>query len=163
MTQPKIPQQQLRLNTGANVGDLVELVDIGGGVAGLPAVSGEQLIDVGGNGLGVEGQVWDTLFASRSLGTIYTNETADPMMFVVVTNSNNGSSNTAEVRDANASPVGAWIRVDGFDLGTGAGVDTNTFQGVVPAGWQYRVRQISGSTFTLSSWNELKTPGGSPP
>ena len=95
-------------------------------------------------GLGMSGQTWQNVTASRAVGTTYTNSTGYPI-FVAITLAG-GSS-------------GVNININGttmfFQQVSNAGYSNTSISFIVPNGATYALAQNGGST-SLSYWSELR-------
>ena len=108
-------------------------------------------------GLGGGGQEWETFTvpAQRDEGNTYSNTTGQPLAAFVIANANTSSNNVFEVRES-GSPPGTWIKIDDYDIASSGANDRNSLQGIVPDGWDYRVRQVAGSNYSITVWAELR-------
>lgn len=138
----------MQLPGSANIptvaGDAFEAISLGGGnwkVLWYARVSGASL-----HGLGL-GQVWTSV--TRVIGTIYQNSTAYPIEVGVQIQTLNASW-ALEVSSDNSTyiPVGGAINNQATNEVTSASA-------IIPVGYYYRVRAISG-TNTVVSWSELR-------
>lgn len=66
------------LDTGTSIGDVVEVVDVGAGVPGLPAIDGSQLLNLPGGGGGGYQEVTLPILVTGLLGPAYTTDNAAP-------------------------------------------------------------------------------------
>lgn len=87
-------------------------------------------------------QTWQDVTGSRALGTAYTNSTGRPISVAIVAYNASASSLT-------------WV-VGGLNRAAGGVAGTTTYQrieSIVPDGGTYL---LSGGTYTISSWHELR-------
>jgi hypothetical protein len=105
-------------------------------------------------------QTWQALTASRALETAYQNNTGRPIVISVVAQ---GAflDNFAILTSPTAG--GTYVTIAQGDCGDYASPSTNTphntnLQGIIPAGWYYKVVFVAGGTgpLVLIYWAELR-------
>jgi len=99
-------------------------------------------------GLGITGEVWNSVTGSRSLSTTYTNSNAYPIMVSVIV-AGSGNVTVSGTLTIGSVTVATGLQTVGGNQGTNT---TITLPGIVPPGVTYSVTTSSAS---ISSWSEL--------
>ena len=98
-------------------------------------------------GLGVD-QTWQDVAISRSVGTIYQNNTGRPITVQILGGASGGGSTWFEVSTNNFS---SYVTIGGINDNDG----NSQMGGIIPSSHYYRLRIVSGG-FSLTKWAELR-------
>ena len=139
--------------TATNVSGTVAIANGGTGLTSA-GTSGYVLASTGSAlaykklGLGITGEVWNSVTGSRSLSTTYTNSNAYPIMVSVIVNGG-GNLTVSGTLTIGSITVATGLEAVGGNQGT---TTTITLPGIVPPGVTYSVTTTNAS---ITSWSEL--------
>jgi hypothetical protein len=132
---------------------VANVVDVTAHTPGVSA-SWVKLETIQADGLGYN-QTWQNVKSSRSLGTVYTNNTTRPICVVI--NVDNISVGTEYISKI------AYARVDGIDIAYleavrngGVSYSSPTVTFIVPVGSTYELTDGGSNAVNINKWTELR-------